>query len=109
MMGAIGTMLLFAWLAWFYWWQRGTVADAMEEPHTQARQLIVETDHPHFGTVRSLASPVRVGDPSDVVYRRAPLRNEDAAYVLEDILGYSNDTIERLAGDGAFGKEPSGT
>ena len=68
-------------------------------------QLIVETDHPHFGTVRSLASPVRVGDPADVTYRRAPLRNEDASYVLRDILGYNEEAISRLAGEGAFGTE----
>ena len=81
-----------------------TVADAMEEPHTHARQMIVETEHPRFGTVRSLASPVRVGDPNDVVYRRAPLRNEDAGYVLKDLLGYSDEAVSLLAGQGAFGK-----
>lgn len=85
-----------------------TVADAMEEPHTRARQLIVETDHPVFGTVRSLASPVRVGDPDDVVYRRAPLRNEDATYVLRDLLGYGDEEIARLTREGAFGEETAG-
>jgi crotonobetainyl-CoA:carnitine CoA-transferase CaiB-like acyl-CoA transferase len=82
-----------------------TVADALEEPHTSARRLIVETEHPRFGTVRSLASPVRVGDPDEVIYRRAPLRNEDASYVLQDLLGYSDDEVDRLAGEGAFGVE----
>jgi len=82
-----------------------TVAEAMEEPHTTARQLIVETEHPHFGTVRSLASPVRVGDPAELTYRRAPLRNEDAAYVLNELLGYSGETVDQLAGEGAFGSE----
>ena len=82
-----------------------TVADAMQEPHTRVRQLIVETDHPHFGTVRSLASPVRVGDQSQVTYRRAPLRNEDASYVLRDILEYNEAAISRLTDEGAFGTE----
>ena len=67
-------------------------------------RLIVETEHPRFGTVRSLASPVRVDDPNDVVYRRAPLRNEDAGYVLKDLLGYSDEAVSLLAGQGAFGK-----
>jgi crotonobetainyl-CoA:carnitine CoA-transferase CaiB-like acyl-CoA transferase len=84
-----------------------TVADAMTEPHTAARQLIVETEHPRWGTVQSLASPVRVGDADRVSYRRAPLRNEDASYVLKDLLQYDAQTIEDLANAGAFGEEAS--
>lgn len=79
-----------------------TVAQAMREPHTLARGLIVETEHPRFGTVRQPASPARVGD-EPVPYRRAPLRNEDAGYVLFELLGYQEDTVEQLRGDGAFG------
>src|SRR5690606_24977095 len=37
------------------------VAHALTEEHTLARGLIVETDHPHYGTVRQVSSPVRVG------------------------------------------------
>jgi len=55
--------------------------------------------------VRSLASPVRVGDQSQVTYRRAPLRNEDASYVLRDILEYNEAAISRLTDEGAFGTE----
>ena len=80
-----------------------TVADALTDEHTDARGLVVETTHPRFGALKSLASPVRVGDPADVIYRRAPLRNEDASYVLEDVLGYQSADIEALAGAGAFG------
>lgn len=84
-----------------------TVADALIDPHTVARKLIVETDHPRWGTVQSLASPVRVGDPAQVSYRRAPLRNEDASYVLTDLLEYDRQTIEELTDAGAFGEEAS--
>jgi crotonobetainyl-CoA:carnitine CoA-transferase CaiB-like acyl-CoA transferase len=74
----------------------------MCEPHTAARQMIVETAHPRFGTVRQLASPVRVG-PQPVTYRRAPRRHEDAPYVLETLLGYDADRIRALHTAGAFG------
>ena len=82
-----------------------SVADAMNEPHTHARQLVVETEHPNLGSVRSLASPVRVGNPDHVSYRRAPLRNEDAEYVLRDLLGYTKQSVDLLAASGAFGEE----
>ncbi len=51
-----------------------SVPDALTAEHTTDRGLIVETDHPRFGRVRQLASPVRVGDPAQAEYRRAPFR-----------------------------------
>jgi crotonobetainyl-CoA:carnitine CoA-transferase CaiB-like acyl-CoA transferase len=82
-----------------------SVADAMADPHTDARGMVIETEHPTLGTVRQPASPVRVGDPI-TDHRRAPLPNEDAPYVLEKLLGYDEDRIERLRGEGAFGTSP---
>nr|BFE59755.1 hypothetical protein GCM10020063_042810 [Dactylosporangium thailandense] len=35
---------------------------ALAEPHLADRGMIVETEHEQFGRVRSIASPVRVGD-----------------------------------------------
>lgn len=81
------------------------VPAALREPHTQARGLVVETEHPTFGTVRQVASPVRVGsDP--VEYRRAPHRNEDLHYVLDEVVGWTDDRIRRSIEAGAFGAVP---
>lgn len=79
-----------------------SVAQALSEPHTTARGLVVETEHSAFGTVRQVASPVRVGDTTPT-YRRAPLRGEDGEHLLTEVLGYDAGTRERLARDGAFG------
>ena len=79
-----------------------TVAEALTDPHTEARQMIVDVPHPRFGTVRQPASPVRVGsDP--VPYRRAPRRHEDAPSILRDLLHYTPEQIEVLRNGGAFG------
>ncbi|TDC61814.1 CoA transferase [Actinomadura sp. GC306] len=81
------------------------VAQAMEEEHTKARGLRVTTEHPRFGTVEQLASPVRVGaEPPE--YRRAPRRNEDFDLVVREIAGYDDATVERLRAGGAFGDAP---
>ncbi|MCU1471805.1 MAG: L-carnitine dehydratase/bile acid-inducible protein [Glaciihabitans sp.] len=72
-----------------------TVSQALADEHTVARGMVVDTEHPAFGTVRQVRSPVRVGnDP--VEYRRAPQRNEDAEYVFTELLGYDAERIERL-------------
>jgi len=80
-----------------------SVEQAFADPQTEARDLIVTTAHPRFGTVRQPGSPVRVGD-EPVPHRRAPLRNEDSAYVLRDLLGYDDERVAALRAAGAFGK-----
>ena len=79
------------------------VPSALVHPHTIARKLIVETPNEALGPVRTVASPVRVGDPDDISYARAPHRNEHADEILGSLLGYGDDTIRSLRASGAFG------
>jgi crotonobetainyl-CoA:carnitine CoA-transferase CaiB-like acyl-CoA transferase len=79
-----------------------SVAEALSDPHTVARDMVVETEHPRFGTVRQVRSPVRVGDDRPD-YRRAPGRNEDSEYVFTKLLGYDDQRVAALAEGGAFG------
>jgi crotonobetainyl-CoA:carnitine CoA-transferase CaiB-like acyl-CoA transferase len=79
------------------------VAAALRDPHTLARGLIVETEHPRYGTVRQVASPVRVGDQPPA-YRRAPRRGEDLDYVAS-LLGYDEHRLQKLRSSGAFGED----
>jgi crotonobetainyl-CoA:carnitine CoA-transferase CaiB-like acyl-CoA transferase len=78
-----------------------SVAEALADPQAVARQMVVETDHPRFGTVRQVAGAVRVGPPPQ--HRRAPQRNEDADYVLGELLGYDAARRAELAAAGGFG------
>ncbi|MCD9155077.1 CaiB/BaiF CoA transferase family protein [Aeromicrobium duanguangcaii] len=82
------------------------VASALQDEHTTARGLVVETEHPRFGTVQQVASPVRVGSQKPE-YRRAPLRNEHFEQVVTEVAGLGPDEIERLRADGAFGDVPA--
>ncbi|HEY2042805.1 MAG TPA: CoA transferase [Jatrophihabitans sp.] len=80
-----------------------TVAQALTDEHTVARGMVVETEHPRFGTVRQVRSPVRVGR-DEPEYRRGPARHEHADAVLSGLLGYDADRIEALTTGGAFGR-----
>jgi crotonobetainyl-CoA:carnitine CoA-transferase CaiB-like acyl-CoA transferase len=79
-----------------------TVPEALRDEQTGARGMIVDTEHPRFGTVRQLRSPVRVG-VSEPRYKRAPLRGEHQDAVLRDLLGYDESRIAELRVGGAFG------
>ncbi len=80
-----------------------TVEQALSDPHTVARGMIVETDHPYFGAVRQVAAAVRVGEQR-ATHRRAPRRNEHAEDILRDLLGYGPEHRDRLERAGAFGR-----
>jgi crotonobetainyl-CoA:carnitine CoA-transferase CaiB-like acyl-CoA transferase len=83
-----------------------SIDQAAADPHAAARNVIAETDHPHYGTVRQFTTPIRVGPPrTDHV--RAPARNEHAAEILTGLLGYDADQIAEMATDGAFGSQVS--
>ena len=79
-----------------------TVAEALAEPHAVARGSLVETEHPEFGIVRSMASAVRVGEPM-TNHRRAPTLGEHTRLVLTELCGYSSDEIDGLIAAGAVG------
>ena len=80
-----------------------TIAQALVEPQTAARDLVVSVEHPVFGTVRSIASPVRVGNEAPPA-RRAPQRNEHADAILRGLLNYDDARIAALTAEGAFGR-----
>jgi len=78
------------------------VPEALEDRQARARGDIVEINHPQLGTVRQIASPLRIsGEPNPV--ERAPLRGEHTDEVLRDLGGYTDEQLEALRADGTFG------
>jgi crotonobetainyl-CoA:carnitine CoA-transferase CaiB-like acyl-CoA transferase len=79
------------------------VAEALEDPHVVARGDIVEIEHPRFGNVRQIASPLRLsGEPNPL--RRGPRRGEDTDDVLRELAGYTDAEIGELRAQGTFGE-----
>jgi len=84
------------------------VAEALADRQAVARGDVVEIDHPRFGTVRQIASPLRLsGEPAPL--ERGPRRGEHTAEVLRELCGYSDEEIDGLRADGAFGEVPQET
>ncbi len=77
-------------------------AAALVDPQVIAREGIVEHDHPRFGEVKTVATPLRVGE-DDKPVRRAPFRGEHTDDVLAEVCGYSADRVSELRQAGVFG------
>ncbi len=77
------------------------VLAALEDPQTVARGAVVATEHPTLGTVRQVASPLRLGDEQP--NRRAPRRGEHTESALSEVCGYSPERLRALAEAGVFG------
>src|SRR5262249_53346832 len=78
------------------------VASALRDPQAEARGAIVEADHPTFGRVAQVASPLRLGDEPRV--ERAPARGEHTDEVLREVCGYSAERVRELTDAGVFGE-----
>ena len=77
------------------------VDEILNDPHLQARGMIVELEHPAVGLVRSLGNPVHLGE-TPVSYRLAPpMLGQHTDEVLAR-LGYGAEAIEWLKSEGAI-------
>jgi crotonobetainyl-CoA:carnitine CoA-transferase CaiB-like acyl-CoA transferase len=77
------------------------VRQALADPQVLARDMIVEVEHPEFGTLREMRSPVRTeGEIRQP--RRGPRLGEHTDSILSDVLGYGDGTIARLRAAGVI-------
>jgi crotonobetainyl-CoA:carnitine CoA-transferase CaiB-like acyl-CoA transferase len=78
------------------------VAGALSDEQARARGTTVEYNHPTLGTVRTPASPLRVGNAPRPA-SPGPRRGEHTSSVLADLCGYDTERIEALERAGVLG------
>ena len=76
-----------------------TISEALADPQTLARGMVVETEHPEAGPTRSLGCPVHFSATPTSVTRPAPLLGEHTREVLA-AAGYSSREIDAFVVEG---------
>jgi len=73
-----------------------TLDKVFAEPHVQAREMLIEMDHPTIGKLPLVGSPLKFSD-TPVKYKLPPPKlGEHTREVLGSLLGYSVDEIHEL-------------
>jgi crotonobetainyl-CoA:carnitine CoA-transferase CaiB-like acyl-CoA transferase len=76
--------------------------EVFEDPHAQAREMVVEIDHPGFGKVKQVGVGPKFSETPGSVRRTAPKRGEHTAELLRET-GYTDAEIEEMRAAGAAG------
>ncbi len=80
----------------------GTPAEALADPQVEARDGLASYEHPALGTVRQVATPLRLSGET-VAMERAPRRGEHTDEVLRELCGYDAARVQALRDAGAIG------
>ena len=73
------------------------IGDQFADPHLNARETYVEVDHPHVGAEMVYGVPWRLSHNPGGVHSPAPVLGEHNNYVLAEVLGIDQDSLQQLA------------
>jgi formyl-CoA transferase len=76
-----------------------SVPEALDDPQAKARGIVIETDHPRAGRVRSIAPAIEFGRTPATIRRHAPALSENADEILAE-MGLDEAAIGELKAAG---------
>src|SRR5262249_53881716 len=74
-------------------------SEALSDPHTLARDMVVDLVHPNAGSVKALGVPVKLSATPGAVDRPAPTLGQDNTTILTE-LGYTESEQRDLKSNG---------
>lgn len=73
-----------------------SIDEVFSDPQVMAREMIVEIEHPEFGSVKTVANPIRYSQTPLVYHKAPPQLGEDTETVLANMLGFDEARIADL-------------
>jgi succinate---hydroxymethylglutarate CoA-transferase len=73
-----------------------SVADALAEPHTEARRMVETVEHPTIGALKMLGVPFKFSGTKPSVRRAPPTLGQHTDEILSGELGLDGAAIEQL-------------
>jgi formyl-CoA transferase len=75
------------------------MAQVYDDPHVQAREMLVDLEDPELGVLRNIGIPVKPSAPPGRIHRRAPALGEHSGEVLLEA-GFSEAEVKALVSKG---------
>lgn len=76
-----------------------SVKQAFDDPHTAARHMVEEVEHPSIGTLKVIGTPFKFSDTPTSVRRAPPLLGQSTDEILRGDLGLAAERIAELRRD----------
>jgi len=79
-----------------------TIPQICADPHIDAREMLIEIDHPIAGRVRIPGTPMKLSETPAYVTGTAPTLGQHNEEVLTELLGCDKDTVRQLKEEGVI-------
>ncbi len=78
-----------------------TLDEAVQDPQVRSRGMIVDVEHPEGGSYEATGNPFKLSGAGEERFTPPPTLGQHTAEVLRDVLGYDDERIDALYGDGS--------
>ncbi|MEL7566595.1 MAG: CoA transferase [Dehalobacterium sp.] len=79
-----------------------TIPQVCADPHINAREMLVEIDHPIAGRVKIPGTPMKLAETPAHVTGTAPTLGQHNEEILTELLGCNKDTVRQLQEEGVI-------
>jgi formyl-CoA transferase len=76
-----------------------SIEQVLHDPQVEARQMVIDLPHPTAGSIRLVASPLKIPTTPPVMRLPPPLLGEHTRQILKELLGYDEQTIQDLSAE----------
>ncbi len=76
--------------------------DALADPHMRERGMIVDVEHPEFGSITLPGSPMHVSNGGEVTFEPAPLLGQHNAEVYKEFFEFDEAKLQELQDAGVI-------
>ena len=73
-----------------------SIDQVLNDPQVQAREMVIQVEHPSEGVVSMVASPLKIPTAPPVVRMPPPMLGEHTDQILHELLGFDQNTIRDL-------------
>jgi crotonobetainyl-CoA:carnitine CoA-transferase CaiB-like acyl-CoA transferase len=76
--------------------------EIFEDPHVEARHMLIEVPDPILGSVRLVGPPFKLSGSPEPLVGAAPRLGEHTSQILTDMLGYTDQQVADLQAEGVL-------